>query len=307
MGYIIDASKYQGSINWPRVKADGCIGAIIKVGQGSTADPTWAANHGGARAAGIPVAPYYFSNDGNAAADASWFAGYWVAGWDWRWWLDEELPSANAAYVNTFRSVMRSRTGYQLAGVYSSESLLAGQLNPDHWVDAQTGIWAARYGPSLGWSHPNLKIWQFSSSANVPGIMGHVDESELMNGYSPAADALPVAAVNILEDDDMGFSVQVSGTGDGTLQSVQVPAAGMKFINFSTGFGNQLTVKQALCFGDTPSDPSAVTALAPVHAEGSDWVIDNDRPGPVALPTGCRNVSVEFVCDGNATIWTSAS
>jgi hypothetical protein len=68
--------------------------------------------------------------------------------------------------------MMRAATGYQLAGVYSSESLLAGQLNPANWIDPQTGIWAARYGPSLGWSHPNLKIWQYSSSATVPGDDG---------------------------------------------------------------------------------------------------------------------------------------
>jgi hypothetical protein len=104
----------------------------------------------------------------------------------------------------------------------------------------------------------------------------------------------------------MGYSAQVTGNGDGTEQSVQLPAAGMKFLNFSTGFGNQLTIKQALCFADTPIEPMpAVGALAPVHAAGSDWVIDNDRPGPVGLPAGVRTVSVLFTCSGNATIWTS--
>jgi hypothetical protein len=305
MGFILDASKYQGSINWPQVRSGGCLGAIIKVGQGRTADPDWRINHDGARGAGIPVAPYYFSNDGNAASDASWFAGFWSAGWDWRWWLDEELSSANASYVNIFRSMMRAATGYQLAGVYSSESLLAGQLNPANWIDPLTGIWAARYGPSLGWSHPQLKIWQYSSSATVPGILGHVDESELMNGYTPAADSVAVPILATTED-EMGYTAQVSGNGDGTEQSVQVPAAGMKFLNFSTGFGNQLTIKQALCFGDTPNAAEpAVAALAPVHAAGSDWVIDNDRPGPVGLPAGVRTVSVLFTCSGNATIWTS--
>jgi GH25 family lysozyme M1 (1,4-beta-N-acetylmuramidase) len=90
MVFILDASKYQGSINWPQVRSGGCLGAIIKVGQGRTADPDWRINHDGARAAGIPVAPYYFSNDGNAASDASWLAsgrraGTGAGGWTRSW------------------------------------------------------------------------------------------------------------------------------------------------------------------------------------------------------------------------------
>lgn len=310
MGFILDASKYQnqsGPIDWGTVARAGCMGVIVKTSQGTTGtDPYARINHDGARAAGIPVAPYHFSNDSDPVVEANHFASFWSWGWDFRPWLDEELASASVGFVTAFRAQLRAATGEQLFGLYSSESLFVGKLNPSAYRDPQTGLWAARYASSLGWSDEGLLIWQFSSSAVVPGVVGHVDESELMNGWTPAADRLGAALV--ITEDEMGYSAAVAGTGDGTEQSVQVPAAGMKYINFSTGFGNQLTIKQALCFSDTPLEPMpAVGALAPVHPAGSDWVIDNDRPGPVALPAGCRNVSVLFTCSGNAVIWTSAT
>ena len=304
MTFQLDCSHYNGMINWPAVKADGCVGAVVKTSQGATGvDPTWRANHDGARAVGIPVAPYHFSNDTSPDSEAAHFATFWSAGWDYRWWLDEELASASVAFITAFRARMRALTGYQLAGVYSSESLFSGTLRPSTYRDAHTGLWAARYGGSLGWDDPDLLIWQYSSTANVAGVVGHVDESEFMNGWTPARDGGTDTPMVITED-DMGYHQYV--TGDGTTeQSVQVPAMGMRFARFHTGQGNQLTIKEALCAADTPAG-SGVQMLAPIHPAGTDWAIDNDRPGPVTLPTGCSTLNVRFVCNGNATISTSA-
>jgi lysozyme len=189
MTFMLDCSHYQGQINFAQVKADGCIGVVIKTTDGSSGvDANWQTNHAGARAAGLPCSPYHFSEDGNPATEAAHFASVWSAGWDFRPWLDEELATSSSAYISDFRSTWRSITSYSLFGVYSSEGFLAGKLAPSGWIDAETGIWAARYASSLGWSHPQLLAWQYSSAATIPGVLGHVDESEFMNGWTPAAD-----------------------------------------------------------------------------------------------------------------------
>lgn len=187
---VLDCSHYQGQINWSAVKSDITVGAVIvKVTDGPAGvDANWRANHDGARAVGLPVAPYHFSEDSNATAEANHFASFWSAGWDFRPWLDEEKSSANAAFVTAFRSEFRSSTGYPLFGVYSSESLLNGQLNPGAWIDAQTGIWAARYAGSLGWDHAQLLLWQYTSGGSVRGINGFVDLSRTMHGWTPSLD-----------------------------------------------------------------------------------------------------------------------
>lgn len=189
MGFLLDASHYQGTINWPRVRDDGCLGAYIKVTDGANGtDVTWPSNHAGARAVGLPVGPYHFSEDGNPASEAHNFAGAWPAGWDLAPTLDEEKGTATAAFITAFRSTFRAATGHQPFRVYSSLSLLEGALVPANWVDTQTTIWAARYAAVLGWNHPALVLWQNTSSATLVGVLGDVDEDQFLNGWTPAAD-----------------------------------------------------------------------------------------------------------------------
>ena len=54
----IDVSKWQGNIDWNRVKADGIEFAIIRIGYGkflNQKDEYFEKNYEGARANGIPV------------------------------------------------------------------------------------------------------------------------------------------------------------------------------------------------------------------------------------------------------------
>lgn len=189
MTFMIDCSHYQGTINWQQVKADGCVGAYVKTTDGASGvDVDWQTNHAGARVVGIPVGPYHFAEGGNVSAEAAHFASVWSAGWDLHPVLDYEIASANANWLSAFRTYFRQDTGFDPFRVYSSEGFLTGQLNPAGWIDSDTTIWAARYAPSLGWNHPSLVIWQYTSAANIPGVLGNVDESEFVNGWLPADD-----------------------------------------------------------------------------------------------------------------------
>lgn len=58
----VDVSSVQGNVPWDKVAAEGCSFAILKCGEGNKpyADPTFARNLAGARAAGLLVGAYSF-------------------------------------------------------------------------------------------------------------------------------------------------------------------------------------------------------------------------------------------------------
>lgn len=303
MTFMLDCSHYQGTINWPAVKADGCVGAVVKCTDGTSGvDAMWQANHAGARSVGIPVSPYHFSEDTNAAAEAAHFASVWSAAWDFRPWLDEEKSSANAAFVRDFRATWRAITHYPLFGLYSSESLLNGPLVPGAWIDAQSGIWAARYGPSLGWDNAQLLAWQFSSAAVMPGILGHVDESEFMHGWTPAADAQTLAPATTTEDDMIQtFSYPPSAMapdgltpipdrhvyGTETASVSQVVAE--SWIWVKSGWGAMASV-HLMAIGDAPAGSNTAKYLA--DQTWTDVLGDAQRP-IMQAPDGTTQYSVE--------------
>ena len=59
----LDASRYQGEIDWPAVAADGKQFALLRIGStgpdGLYADPYFQKNVAGAHAAGLKVGAYY--------------------------------------------------------------------------------------------------------------------------------------------------------------------------------------------------------------------------------------------------------
>lgn len=276
MSFAFDCSHYQGQINWRLLKDDGCVLALVKTTQGtSTVDSMVVANHAGAAGVGIPAAPYHFSQDGNAAAEAANFAKLWKLGWQARPWLDEELSSANAKFIVDFRATFRADTGVQPFGVYAPEGMLAGsQLNPKNWLDAMTGIWAARYAASLGWDNDQLLIWQFSSAALIAGIVGHVDQDEFMHGWTPGFDAA------LLTGDDMALTDPLNvKRPDGSVPTLGDAVGNMYLKMFYPTTSppwdgpsqyellKQVAVQQAAMQGSLTSGQAAV--LAAIQAEGS--------------------------------------
>ena len=77
----IDVSVWQGKIDWKKVKADGIVFAMIRVGYGSSQgdnckmDTYFKANVEGALAAGVKVGIYFYSYAKSAQAaakEAAW-------------------------------------------------------------------------------------------------------------------------------------------------------------------------------------------------------------------------------------------
>lgn len=190
---ILDVSHYQGDrgpINWDRVKADGFVGVYLKASEGANyVDPRWSDFYTAAGRAGLARGAYHFADLGNATAEAAHFATV-IGGHSWELLPvgDIEKAGSTGAWTRSFISTFRARFGHPWFRVYAPEGLLTGSMNPTGWYDAHCSIWAARYAAALGWDHAGLELWQNRSTAQIPGVLGNVDEDVRQHGWTVAVD-----------------------------------------------------------------------------------------------------------------------
>ncbi len=200
----VDVSEFQGTIDWPRVKAAGIAFAFVRVSDGvQHRDPTFAQNWAGTKANGIVRGVYQFfraSEDPIAQADLLASSvplepGDLVA-------CDIELTDGMSAptivaHLSTWCDEIKKKTGrspliYTMQGFWNP--LGANFSGFDLWV----ANWDAS-SPALpaGWS--SWKFWQYSDHGSVPGINERVDldvwfgsPAELA-AYSPQSGTSPQA------------------------------------------------------------------------------------------------------------------
>ena len=188
----IDVSKFQGSIDWNAVKADGITFAIIRCGYrgyGSGAlveDSTFRSNIQGATAAGIKVGVYFYSqaiNEEEAVQEASMVVslvqGYSLPYGDY---FDTEKVAGDTGRADGISAAQRTANavafceaiqaaGYK-AGVYSYASWFYNNLNFANISKYRT--WIAQYRDTLDFAY-SYNIWQYTSQGRVNGISGNVD------------------------------------------------------------------------------------------------------------------------------------
>lgn len=187
----IDVSKWNGEIDWDKVKSAGVEFAIIRAGyRGSVTgslveDPYFHANMKGAAASGIPVGVYFFTqavNEVEAVEEASavlrlveeYQLTYPIyidsegAGGEGRAdGLDAETRTLVCeAFCRTI-----SNAGYE-AGVYASRNWLNHNLYTDRLQQYQT--WLAEYR-SVPLYQGYYQMWQYTSKGKINGIKGNVD------------------------------------------------------------------------------------------------------------------------------------
>ena len=191
----IDVSTWQNSIDWDRVKASGISFVIIRCGfrgYGSgkiVEDDMFRANIAGAKAAGLKVGVYFFSqaiNTAEAVEEASACislvrsSGYSI---ELPIVIDVEYaaPSARTnslsrsdltkicvAFCDTCRS-----SGYS-AMVYANKYYLEWKLYPSEFSNYY--IWLAHYtGGSISSYSGRYNMWQYTSVGTVDGVQGGVD------------------------------------------------------------------------------------------------------------------------------------
>ena len=192
----IDVSKYQGTIDWQRVAADGVKFAFIRVGwagyEGGIdegADPCFDANMKGAIAAGIAVGVYVYSycRSANAARRAAREAAERCRPYRLTMPLafDMEDAATYGEYPRGDNSILAAAflDEVRAQGLYPMLYTYTGFANSYLDMGALSGydLWLADYRGYMGLK--GAGIWQYSSSGAVNGIAGRVDMNIAYKDY----------------------------------------------------------------------------------------------------------------------------
>lgn len=180
----VDVAKYQGTIDWKKVKSAGVDFCILQAGYGRSAtqkDPTFESNYKNAKAAKLNVGVYWYSyavSEADAVQEAQACLQV-IKGKQFEYpvYYDiEEQAQFNRgksfcdAIAKAFCDTLE-KAGYY-AGIYT------GRYAAQHYFSQNTfkryALWVAEYGGKLNYSG-DYGIWQNSSTWRVSGINGNVD------------------------------------------------------------------------------------------------------------------------------------
>ena len=189
----IDVSVFQGEIDWNAVAADGIDYVMLRIGgrgygpDGALYEDTkFADNFNGARAAGLQVGVYFFSQAvtiEEAAQEAQFVLSLlngaaldFPVAFDWEHVDDASARTASmtGAQVTSFAKAFCdaiTASGYQAVIYFNREH---GYFNYELSLIADYHFWYAEYAdvPSFVYDY---KMWQYTETGRVNGIQGNVD------------------------------------------------------------------------------------------------------------------------------------
>lgn len=188
----IDVSKWQGEIDWKKVKNAGCEFVFIRIGVQngfggeSKEDTYFTDNFKGAKAAGLKVGVYYYTyaTDEKEAKEQAKFVLKTLSDnsfkpdlpivYDWESWNKlgglgmsiNDLNNCAKSFLDTVE-----KAGYD-GMLYSSKYYLEKTL----WRLDTTKypVWLAHYVSQTSYAGP-YSVWQCSCTGKIPGINGDVD------------------------------------------------------------------------------------------------------------------------------------
>lgn len=191
----IDVAKWNGVIDWAKVKKAGVEFAVLKViDKSNKTESSFVRNYAGASAQGLPldVYNYLYTITEAVAREAAKAVVNALAGRKiGKVWADAEdacLKNKGIQLIrilNTYKAVIEA-AGYEF-GVYTGLSFYNSYIKPyKAYIDCD--FWIARYpstrNMTIAMDPPaskkpaichNLWGWQHTSRGRVPGISGYVD------------------------------------------------------------------------------------------------------------------------------------
>ncbi|MBQ8123521.1 MAG: glycoside hydrolase family 25 protein [Ruminococcus sp.] len=188
----IDVSRWQGDIDWKKVKASGIEFAIIQAGYGrelSQKDQKFEQNYSGCKAAGMPCGVYWYSY-ARTEAEAEQEAAVCLEiirsrQLEFPVFFDVEEPAVlrlgKAQVSKVVRAFLRKvEAAGWFVGLYTSAHHLRDYIEDD--VKQRYTVWVAHYGVSKP-DYSGYGMWQKSSTGSVEGISGNVDLDECYTDY----------------------------------------------------------------------------------------------------------------------------
>lgn len=205
---VVDVSKYQGDVDYNKVKAAGIYGVVIRAGYGreeSQKDPYFDRNYAAAAAAGLHVGAYWYSyaiDEDDARREADVFARV-IEGktFDLPVYLDLEehtmQTGSEAACAIAFLDVLAARRPDNFVGFYSYTAYMNGVDLAAIRQHCDT-VWKADYR-----ANPDTSIQcdmhQYTSKGKVDGIAGNVDCSRLYRDFSAGKKKQEVTGMNTMK------------------------------------------------------------------------------------------------------------
>lgn len=187
----VDVSSHQGEIDWEQVRSAGMEFAIIRIGYrgytsgGVYADEYARANLEGARAAGLKVGVYFYSqalDEGEALREARFCLDFLDGEaldlpvvFDWEY-AGEDTRSAEMtrdALMACTRTFCREveEGGYE-AMIYFNPHIAENLLTLEELQEYP--FWLAMYTDQMSWPY-SVDMWQYTATGSVPGIEGDTD------------------------------------------------------------------------------------------------------------------------------------
>ena len=225
--HVIDVSKWQGVIDWERVKAAGVDGVMIRAGYGAgNIDEQFTRNARECNRLDIPMGVYWFSyawTNEMAKAEARYcldaIAPYRIqfpVAYDW------EYDSMDRAQKNGVTPGKAEITGYAeafLSAIDAAGYYAANYTNLDYltrYFDGnrlkQYDVWLAAYRDTRPAARHNM--WQYTSEGHIDGIAGNVDMNRAYVHYPSLIAGM--GKNKLKEELDMTKEelVSIAGTGD---------------------------------------------------------------------------------------------
>lgn len=191
---VIDVSRYQGTIDWNKVKEDGVEGAMLKTVStnknfgGIYIDPQFERNYAECKRLGIPVGVYYYTyaqDEAKADAELAKLREA-IAGKTFELPIvcdvEDNLlkPLSKDALTDLVEYALRTIESWGCYAMcytylnYRQTELDMGRL-------AAYDLWIAAYRSE----RPKIKhgMWQYTSSGKVAGITGKVDVNKCFRDY----------------------------------------------------------------------------------------------------------------------------
>lgn len=188
----IDVSKYQGKIDWQKVKDQGVQYVFIRVGYRGYGngeiklDEYFEEYMKGAAQVGIPVGVYFFSQATTAeeAVEEAEFVLDAIAPYNVTWPVVFDMEEVDAAEYRTQDLTAATATDVAIAFcervreaghtpmIYGNVSWLLSMMELDRLGDYD--LWFAQYRP-VPWYPYQFTIWQYSHVGALDGIEGEVD------------------------------------------------------------------------------------------------------------------------------------
>lgn len=219
----IDVSRWQGKIDWARVKNYGVDFAMVRVGTGTSSlvvDSMALYNITECNRLGIPVGVYFYSYSYTAdqAARLTRDVMEWIktnkvqlqypVAFDIEY-DDCHIKAGRDVNTAKCKQAMQVIESYGYYGIiYASENFFRKYLDLtklkvyDKWIAAYRGL------DNIGIKHG---MWQYSSKGSIPGINGNVDKNVAYKDY---AAIIKRAGLNQIKSEDV-YKITVDPVSNG--------------------------------------------------------------------------------------------